>query len=176
MRKDGEPWGLFSLDKRRLRGILSSIPANNCKAGATDSFQWWPTGDQGAMGTNWNANNKPWTWEKTLLLWGWQITGVSCLESLWSLRCRYSGPKIFSCATYPREHALGGGWPGGFPEVSSNPNYSVSRGRYSTQKSQLPFPIYIQVKALITFPITKLFNYLFYWVHLAIFCTGCNER
>ena len=55
--------GLFSLGKRRLRGILSSMPTNTYRAGAmkmaSDSFQQWPAREQEAMGTNWNTKNKP---------------------------------------------------------------------------------------------------------------------
>ena len=47
--------GLFSLEKRRLRGIssmLTNISKMGVKRMGPDSFQWCPITGQGAMGTN----------------------------------------------------------------------------------------------------------------------------
>ena len=47
--------GLFSLEKKRLRGV-ASMSVNACREGAKrtgpGSFQWCPVTGQGATGTN----------------------------------------------------------------------------------------------------------------------------
>jgi len=55
---------------------------------------------QGARGTNWSIGSSNWKWGRwhdklnmSSLLWGWQSTGTSCPEGLWSLLLwRYSEP------------------------------------------------------------------------------------
>jgi len=60
--------GLFSLEIRRLRGILS-IHINTWKEGAKmigqDSLQWCPVTGQKIMGTNWNTGGSLWIWGNT---------------------------------------------------------------------------------------------------------------
>jgi len=44
--------GLFSLEKRRLRGDLRNIFRVGVRRTGPDSFQWCPATGQGATGTN----------------------------------------------------------------------------------------------------------------------------
>jgi len=75
--------GLFTLEKRRLRGI-SPLCTNTWWEGMVrewDSSQQSPLAGQEAMGTGKNAQNS--IWRQTLfLLWGWYNTSTGCPERL----------------------------------------------------------------------------------------------
>ena len=81
--------GLFSLEKRKLGGGISSMCINTWRDGVKktepDSFQRCPVTGQEAMGTNWNTGGSPWTSGNTFSLWGWPSIGTGCPERLWSL-------------------------------------------------------------------------------------------
>ena len=112
--------GLFSLAKRRRRGI-PSVRANTWSKGVkmTDpgSFQWCPVTGPEAPGTHWNKGGSLWTSGNTFSLWGWPRTGTSCPERLWILllediqKLSRHGPGQLTL----RGHA----WTGGLDQMTS---------------------------------------------------------
>ena len=80
--------GLFSLDKRRLRGILSmctNVWWGRVKKMELDYSQWCPVIGPEATSTNWNTEGYIWTSQNTFLLWRWLSTWTGHLERLQNL-------------------------------------------------------------------------------------------
>ena len=99
---------LFSLEKRRLRGILPMYRntwRDSAKRTEPGSFQWCPLTGQAAKGTNWNTGGSLWT-RKHFVSWQWWSTAIGCPRTLW---CIY--PWRYSEAVWTSSCAAGCKWP-----------------------------------------------------------------
>ena len=96
MRKGWGSWACSAWRREDWDGILEmfvNIFRACVKRMGPDSFQWCPATGLEATGTKWSIRGSIWTWGRTSLLWGWQITGTGCPGGLWSLLLRrYSKP------------------------------------------------------------------------------------
>ena len=122
--------GLFSLEKRRVRGILL-IYLNSWREGAKrtepGSPQWCLVTGPEAMGTDWNTGGSVWASRKIFLLCRWVSNGTGCPGRVWSpnpWRCSKT-VWTWSWATSSRWPCLGC-WTSWWPsEVPSDLNHSV---------------------------------------------------
>lgn len=111
--------GLFSLDKWRLRGLLSTC-INTCRESEKKtkggSFQWHSVTEEEAMGTSWHMEGSLWTSGNTSSLYGCLSICTGCPES-WE--ARGLGQVAFG------GHTWAGVWPRRHPDVPFNLNYSM---------------------------------------------------
>ena len=140
--------GLFSQEKRRLRGNL----INGCKylMGEIKVMEpgflqlHWGKGQE-KMSINWGVGKSPETWEKDYLLWGQSNSGKGCPERLWNC-CpwRYTKPN----------------WTWPWTACSSWPWFEQWCGTRQSPKVFQPHPFCDYMKYLLKFPPLGFFLFL----------------
>lgn len=104
---DTEP-GLFNLEKRRLKGISSTLQIperEGAKRTELVSFQQYPVSGHKATDADWNMEGSLWTLGNILVSCSCQSPGTGCSEMLWSplLEISQSRPDmgLGSCSGWP---------------------------------------------------------------------------